>query len=359
MVLSVGDGGQLPHTVLAEQLVQRGDGVLLLHLIQTAMDQIDVFLPVGDSLLLHRLAQIGVGGVGIGVIRNFLRRVGQLIIHRDLTLHRIAGFFHTGEFFVKLDPKGCEGVERTAQLSHTIVGIAIGIPGQFKTVKDALGLTAQPHALHFVRVGEDGYAGDVMRLIAGVNGYHIIPKQIAEGFVLHENLCRQQDGAFILHRLKGDLSGQRKAVVRGVHHPNGMLTQSGGGINLHLIISLLCLRSTGIQQSFSLIQFQYTLLYAGDADLRGDTVGAQIASGDPPLHLHRHKVIRDDNAVALSQVGRTVICVRGILPNIRGIGDRVHRQGESKLSHIVHFHLGQISGEPQNAGSLVKLGIAQ
>ena len=138
-----------------------------------------------------------------------------------------------------------------------------------------------------------------------------------------------------------------------------MLTQSGGGIDLHLIISLLCLRSTGIQQSFSLIQFQYTLLYAGDADLRGNTVGAQIASGNPPLHFHRHKVIRDDKAVALSQVGRTVICVRGILPNIRGIGDRVHRQGESKLSHIVHFHLGHISGEPQNAGSLVKLGIAQ
>ena len=170
MIFSVGDGGQLPHTVLAEQLVQRGDGVLLVHLIQTATDQFHICLPVGDGLLLHRLAKIGVGGVGIGVIRNFLRHVGQLIIHRDLTLHRIAGFFHTGEFFVKLDPKGCEGVERTAQLSHTIVGIAIGIPGQFKTVKDALGLTAQPHALHFVRVGEDGYARDVMSLIAGVNG---------------------------------------------------------------------------------------------------------------------------------------------------------------------------------------------
>ena len=359
MVLSVGDGGQIPHTVLAEQLLQRGDGVLLVHLIQTATDQLHILLPVGDGLLLHRLAQIGIGGVRIGIIRNLLRCVGQLVIHRDLTHNVIGDIFYGAWLFIKLDPKGSERIERTAQLSLTVKSVSIGIPAQLNAVKDALGLTAQPHTLHFIRMGEGGYAGDVNRGITLVSIYQIIPKQIAKVDTFHENICRLQNGLFIFHRLKGDLSGQRKAVVRGVHHPNGMLTQSGSGIDLHLIISLLCLRSTGMQQSFSLIQFQYTLLYAGDADLRGNTVGAQIASGNPPLHLHRHKVIRDDKAVALSQVGRTVIRVRGILPNIRGIGDRVHRQGESKLSHIVHFHLGQISGEPQNAGSLVKLSIAQ
>ena len=358
MALPVGGGGQIPHLVLTEQVVQRGNGVLLFHLKQAVPHQLHILVPVGDGLPLNFLSQIGVGVMGIGVVAVvLLRRVGEVVVHSQLTPHLIGGLLSGEGGLIKLDPEGSEGTCHVAQLSHAVVGIPLGIPEQLDAVEFAVGLAAQPHPLHLAPVGEGGLTGHGVGEIGGVITGNIRFQQVAGGNAIQEDLRRQEGGTPVLHRLADGPPGQGQTAVRGVDHPDSVLTQGGGRMDLQLIASLLYLRGTGGQQLISLIQLQLTGADAGQEHLSGDAGGAELGPVDPLRDSHLHQHLTQGEAVAGSPVGGSRMREDQIEQDLRVGIQPVGKYGEIQRSASSHRQLRQIGEQAHRVGLRIDINL--